>query len=271
VSVPSGAQPSPPGRGAAAPTDPAALRREAARTIRHPLTRSLLLLTFSTGLVDAGSYLGLGHVFTANMTGNVVLLGFGLAGAAGLPVVAPLVSLGAFLLGAGTGGLRTSRPEPDQGRRLYSALGIETILITTATAFSIVVDVRPNALSSYVVIGLLAFALGLRNATVRKIAVPDLSTTVLTMTLTGLAADSRLFGGSGSGTVRRGAAVVSMLLGAVCGALLVRVNLWAALAGAATLAFATLIAYRAAARPPPATTSKRSPNGGQVADHPVGQ
>jgi uncharacterized membrane protein YoaK (UPF0700 family) len=44
--------------------------------------------------VDAVSYLGLGRVFTANMTGNIVLLGLGIAGSEGLPVVAPLVSLG---------------------------------------------------------------------------------------------------------------------------------------------------------------------------------
>jgi uncharacterized membrane protein YoaK (UPF0700 family) len=189
-------------------------------------------------------------VFTANMTGNVVLLGFGLAGAAGLPVVAPLVSLGGFLLGAGIGGRRASRPRSGTPRSLHGALAIETVVIAAAAAFSILVDVRAGAFSSYVVIALLAFALGLRNATVRKIAVPDLSTTVLTMTLTGLAADSKLFGGSGSGTVRRGAAVVSMLLGAVCGALLVRVNLWAALAGAAAMALATLIAYRTAGHAP---------------------
>ena len=91
------------------------MRREAAKTIRHPLTRTLLLLTFGTGLVDAASYLGLGHVFTANMTGNVVLLGFGIAGAAGLPVVAPLVSLLAFLVGAGTGGFLVSKPMVGQG------------------------------------------------------------------------------------------------------------------------------------------------------------
>src|SRR4051794_21436442 len=82
--------------------------REAARSIRHPLARALLILTFTTGLVDAVSYLGLGRVFTANMTGNIVFLGFGIAGSGGLPVLAPLVSLGAFLLGAAGGGvLRT--------------------------------------------------------------------------------------------------------------------------------------------------------------------
>src|ERR1700729_901598 len=59
----------------------------------------LLALTLTTGLIDAASYLGLGHVFTANMTGNIVLLGFGLAHAGGLPVLAPAISLAAFLIG----------------------------------------------------------------------------------------------------------------------------------------------------------------------------
>ena len=70
--------------------------------MHHPLTRALLTLTFTTGLVDGVSYLGLGHVFTANMTGNVVLLGFGIAGGYGLPVLAPIVSLVAFLVGSGS-------------------------------------------------------------------------------------------------------------------------------------------------------------------------
>ena len=74
--------------------------KSAAASLGHPLTRALLVLTLTTGLVDAVSYLGLGRVFTANMTGNIVLLGFGIAGSGGLPVVAPLVSLGSFLVGA---------------------------------------------------------------------------------------------------------------------------------------------------------------------------
>jgi uncharacterized membrane protein YoaK (UPF0700 family) len=89
--------------------DPRSLSERAARSIRHPLARALLVLTFTTGLVDAVSYLGLGHVFTANMTGNIVLLGFGIAGSEGLPVVAPLVSLGAFLVGAAAGGILAAR------------------------------------------------------------------------------------------------------------------------------------------------------------------
>src|SRR5256886_15152253 len=83
--------------------------KEAARRLHHPLARALLVLTFTTGLVDAVSYLGLGRVFTANMTGNIVFLGFGIAGSGGLPVVAPLVSLGSFLLCAGGGGVLAKR------------------------------------------------------------------------------------------------------------------------------------------------------------------
>ena len=64
------------------------------------LLGSLTVLTVVSGLVDAVSYLGLGHVFTANMTGNVVLLGFAAAGAPGFSVVASLTSIGSFMVGA---------------------------------------------------------------------------------------------------------------------------------------------------------------------------
>src|SRR3954453_20991312 len=96
------------GSASAAAFDKAALRRGVG-SVRHPLARALLALTFTTGLVDAVSYLGLGRVFTANMTGNIVLLGFGIVGAGGLPVVAPVVSLVSFLVGAGAGGVLVKR------------------------------------------------------------------------------------------------------------------------------------------------------------------
>src|SRR5438067_11522324 len=87
--------------------DEEALKRGVA-SVRHPLTLALLALTFTTGIVDAVSYLALGRVFTANMTGNVMLLGFGIAGSGGLLVLAPVISLASFMLGAGTGGLLAS-------------------------------------------------------------------------------------------------------------------------------------------------------------------
>src|ERR1700693_6134635 len=105
------------------------LAQRAAQTIRHPLSRTLLVLTFTTGVVEAVSYLGIGHVFTANMTGNIVFLGFGIAGSGGLPVVAPLVSLAAFLAGAGAGGVLARRMAGSHPRHLAWALGIEVSLI----------------------------------------------------------------------------------------------------------------------------------------------
>jgi len=73
----------------------------------------------------------------------------------------------------------------------------------------------------YVDIALLAFAMGVRNATARRLAVPDLTTTVLTLTLTGLAADAAFKGGEPATAVyRRVAAVAAMLIGAIAGAAL---------------------------------------------------
>jgi uncharacterized membrane protein YoaK (UPF0700 family) len=208
----------------------------------------LLALTFSTGLVDAASFLRLGHVFAANMTGNVVLLGFGIAGGAHLPVVAPLVSLGAFALGAGAGGRLAMRLSERRPSHLAAALAIEVGLLAAAAALAAFIDVHAGAFSGDAVIGLLALGMGVRNATVRSFAVPDLTTTVLTMTITGLAAGLRPFGGSGAGTARRAAAVLAMGLGALAGALLLKTDLVLPLVIAAVLAGLAGILYVAAAR-----------------------
>jgi len=224
------------------------IARRAAASVRHPLARTLLALTLTTGLVDAVSYLGIGHVFTANMTGNIVFLGFGIAGSGGLPVVAPLISLAAFLMGAGAGGALAIRLAANHARHLASALAIEASLVLLAAAVAAAVNIHPNEASGDLLIALLALAMGVRNATVRRIAVPDLTTTVLTMTLTGLAADSPLFGGGGTGTTRRTAAVLAMLLGALLGALLLRNSLVLPLAVAAAVTLGSLLLYTRAYR-----------------------
>jgi uncharacterized membrane protein YoaK (UPF0700 family) len=200
-------------------------------SLRLPLPRALLILTTTTGVIDAVSFLGLGHVFSANMTGNIVLLGFGVAGTGGLPVVSPLIAAIAFLVGAGAGGLLASHGT----RPLRVALAVEVALIAVTCALAAALDVRPHHASGDTLVALLALAMGVRNATVRKLGVPDLTTTVLTMTLTGLAADSPAAGGSGKGSVRRGAAVAAMFLGALVGALLVKHSLVAPLLVAAAL------------------------------------
>jgi uncharacterized membrane protein YoaK (UPF0700 family) len=225
-----------------------AIPAAAVRSIRHPLARALLALTFSTGLVDAVSYLGLGRVFTANMTGNIVLLGFGIAGSGGLPVVAPLVSLAAFLAGSAVGGVLAVRTGDRHVQHVARALWIETGLVLAAAIVTAATDVRPSSFAADAVIALLALAMGVRNATVRRLGVPDLTTTVLTMTLTGLAADSRVAGGSGQGSVRRISAVLAMLCGAVAGALLLKISLVPPLLAAAALALLVALAYVPVAR-----------------------
>lgn len=215
----------------------------AAASVRHPLTVLLLALTFSTGLVDAVSYLGLGRVFSANMTGNIVLLGFGLAGGDDLPVVAPIVALVAFLAGAALGGMLAQSVADRHRVHVGTALGAEVILLVAAALLTGLAMIRPDGASGDTVIGLLALAMGLRNATVRRIAVPDLTTTVLTLTLTGLAADLRHLRVARSAAARRSLAVVAMLSGALVGALLLKTSAAWVLALAAALAAVTGAAY----------------------------
>jgi uncharacterized membrane protein YoaK (UPF0700 family) len=203
-------------------------------------------------LVDAASYLRLGHVFAANMTGNIVLLGFGIGHAGGLPVVAPIVSLVAFLLGARIGTRLGSHTTGGEAGALPAALMLEAGMLLTATVVAVVVSVRAGSFSADAVIALLAMGMGARNAAARSLSVPDLTTTVLTMTLTALAAELASFRTRGTGTARRLAAVASMLAGALVGALLQKSSLALVLGVASAVALLTLGACRTTVSPPSA-------------------
>jgi uncharacterized membrane protein YoaK (UPF0700 family) len=228
----------------ASPERPDAVRRV------EPVLLALSLLTLVTGLVDAACYLGLGRVFTANMTGNVVLLAFGAAGAQALPVLAPMVSLVVFLAGAAAGGRLAQRQVGPAGAEVSAAVRRRWVTITllgelglVAVAGVVAVGLPVDAAGDrrYVVIGLLAAGLGLQNATVRRLAVPDVTTTVLTLTLTGLAADSWLAGGHSPRAGRRLAAVGLMATGVLAGALLLRLDVaLPVLAAAVVIALAAL-------------------------------
>ena len=137
----------------------------------------LYLFTVVTGLVDAISYIALGHVFTANMTGNIVFLGFASAGVPGLSALRSLTALTAFLLGALIGGrLATTLAPLSSNRWRMTAFGAEAAFLLGATLASIgYVSVPSDSTRLYAVIILTALAMGLRNATVRKIAQPDLN------------------------------------------------------------------------------------------------
>lgn len=180
---------------------------------------ALLVLTLVSGLVDAVSYLGLGRVFTANMTGNVVVLGFAAAGAAGFSATATITSLGAFLAGAVVAGRLAGRSR-DPRRLLVVTLTVEAVLVGTAALVSFLAQTTASGWARFTVIAILGLAMDMRNAAVRRLGVADLSTTVLTQTLTGLATDSSLAGGTNPRGPRRVGAVLAMLAGAVAGGLI---------------------------------------------------
>jgi uncharacterized membrane protein YoaK (UPF0700 family) len=213
-----------------------------------PLPALLLVLTVVTGVVDAVSILSLGRVFVANMTGNVVFVGFALAGAPGFSLSASASALAGFLIGAAIGGALAGRLGSNRGRLLRAGVGLEFGLVAVALVVASAAGSPFGAAAQDVLAALLAVAMGAQNAVVRRLAVPDLTTTVLTMTLTGLAADSRLAGGDGAGSTRRVFAVGTMLVGALVGALELKTSIVLPLATATVLAAVTAALYVPAAR-----------------------
>lgn len=188
----------------------------------------MLALTFSTGVVDAIGYLGLDRVFTGNMTGNVVILGMGLAGADGLPVVGPLLALLGFMAGAALGGRILKTAAPGWSRRTTWLFGlVATAMVTGGVALLAADDLsRPAEITTTTILGAV---MGIQAATARFIAVKDVTTVVVTSTITGLAADSALGAGRGEHAARRAAAVILILAGAAAGTALLRWHLGAGL------------------------------------------
>ena len=218
------------------------------RESRHgPLTPLMVLLTLVTGFVDAYSYLMLGHVFVANMTGNVVFVGFAIAGETSFSVAASLTALAAFAVGAAAGARLTHEYRVHRGRLLYAALLIEFTLMVAAY---FIAQLAPSPLANsgirYLLIVLMGLGMGVQNSAARTLAVPDFTTTVLTLTITGASADTRLAGGSGGRIGRRLLSVVAMFLGALLGAIAILhghpgISL---LCAVVLLAVATLVASR---------------------------
>src|SRR6266853_2309794 len=187
-----------------------------------PLVRALIGLTVVTGLVDAISFLGLGHIFTANMTGNLVFLGFSAGGAPGISAARSIAALCAFAGGSAGGGRLTSSRQRTPVAQMLIATYVETALLLAAASAATFAASDVSPAIAYAIVLSTALAMGLRNAVVRKLAVPDLTTTVLTLTITGLAADSSLAGGDNPRWQRRGAAILAILAGAAAGAALLR-------------------------------------------------
>jgi len=201
----------------------------------------MLALTFTTGIVDAVGYLGLDRVFTGNMTGNVVILAMGLAGGTGLPVLGPLIALAAFMAGAAVGG-RVLRSDAHGWTARHSWLFAGVGLVVLACVVPAVLIDAPGRSLQYGITAALGLSMGCQAATARHIAVKDVTTVVVTSTITGLASDSVLGKGGGQPWKRRAGAIGLIGLGAFVGAALLKVHLgWGlGLAGAIIVTVAVL-------------------------------
>ena len=210
----------------------------------------MLALTFATGVVDAVGYLGMDKVFTGNMTGNVVILGMALTGAEGLPVLGPALALLGFLAGAALGGRVLRRAGAAWSRHTTVLFALVAVVVLGVAGLVAASDAQPVMISATT---LVAAAMGVQAATARFIAVKDVTTVVVTSTLTGLAADSFLGNGTGARNWRRFLAVALLLAGAAAGALALQVTLAAGLVVAGlVVAVVTLVgALHPQARPTP--------------------
>lgn len=202
----------------------------------------MLTLTFSTGVVDAVGFLGLDQVFTGNMTGNVVLLGMAIAGGSDLPVIRPALALLFFMVGAVIGGrVLRKAPEGWSGRTSLTFLTV-AVLIGGLALFTALVDVTGDHLLGSITTSTLALAMGVQAATAKRLKVAEITTVVVTSTITGLASDSRLAGGKSPFWARRALAIALILLGALVGAAALHIDLWVGIALSAVLsAVVTLI------------------------------
>jgi uncharacterized membrane protein YoaK (UPF0700 family) len=228
------------------------------------VTRLMVLLTFGTGVVDAAGYIGLHKVFVANMTGNVVFIGLGLAGTADLPVVRSLIALAGFVAGALLAGRYQRGLDPGERiprRTIQLCTAVAILLAGLTVAFAIRIY---SGWGLEVATAVFAVAMGMQAAAARRLAVTDVSTVVITSTLASLAADSRVAGGSRTRQLRRLGAVLAMLAGACAGALLLRLHLAVPLGLACVIAAVVslvLVRLRAtSARREPQPNSALSPS-----------
>ena len=178
---------------------------------------ALSLLTFSTGLIDAATVLG-SSVFAANMTGNLVFLGFSLGGFQDYSVPSSLSAIFGFLLGAFLAG-RLIRDKLT-AKKAGASLGIQTVFILLGAALAWLTKAgEADGWGRWLMLMLLSAAMGLQNTlSIKKDTLDDMKTTVMTLTLAGMAADL----GRGK-TEKVGVRLLSVLLlvvGAVTGALI---------------------------------------------------
>jgi uncharacterized membrane protein YoaK (UPF0700 family) len=205
---------------------------------------ALLLLTFATGLVDAISVLVLGHVFVANMTGNIIFLGFWFVPRSGVDLTAAVVAFVGFLTGTVVGGRLARHFGVHPRRWLTMSLGMEVVVLVTLSLLAGLGVLSYHANTKLILIASLATTFGVQNATARQFGVQELSTTVLTSTVVGIGVDSRLAGGTGQREKLRYSVIVAMCGGAIVGATMSRVAVAPVIALAAGVVATSLVIFR---------------------------
>jgi uncharacterized membrane protein YoaK (UPF0700 family) len=202
-----------------------------------PLAGLLILLTVASGMIDAVSFLRLGHVFAATMTGNLLFIGFAVAGAPGFEVGDSAVALAAYIVGASVAGaLVASHGASRRTALLLRVEAIQCASLLAATVIFGVVGSSPGTGTGYVLIAVLAVGMGVQSTAVRHLAIPELTTTTMTNTLATLIADLRPPKWRALSTQLRLLALVSVFTGAVVGTVLVLdVATWCSLALAGVL------------------------------------
>ncbi|OBF67256.1 hypothetical protein A5753_05035 [Mycobacterium sp. 852002-51971_SCH5477799-a] len=211
---------------------------------------ALLLLTFATGLADSISILALGHVFVANMTGNVIFLGFWLAPSTTIDLTAVVVALPTFMCTTIISG-RLARHFGSRTRAWISTvLATEIVLLVALAILAGTGVLRYQGNSKLFMIGILAVTFGLQHSSARQFGIQELSTTVLTSTIVSLGLDSRLAGGTGERHRLRIGVVVTMGAGAFFGATMSRYVIAPVFVVAAAVIAASLLIFRLG---PPAT------------------
>ena len=219
---------------------------------------ALLLLTFATGLVDAIGVLILGHIFVANMTGNIIFLGFWFVPGTGIDLTAAIVAFVGFLTGTVIGGRLARHLGAHSRRWLTTSLGIEIVVLVALSIMAGTGVVSYHANTKLILIAGLAITFGVQNATARQFGVQELSTTVLTSTVVGIGVDSRLAGGTGEREKLRYSVISALCAGAIVGATMSRYTVAPVIALAAAVVAVSLLIFRFGPDRPPASTPTAS-------------
>ncbi|MGN7781998.1 YoaK family protein [Mycolicibacterium sp. 22603] len=193
-----------------------------------------IALTYVTGIVDAVGFLALDRVFTGNMTGNIVILGMGVAGADDLPVLGPAIALAAFTAAAFLAGLvLRARPKGWQHRiTVLLTIGAATLAALSGLGG---LDAQDGPVLQIAMAAATAAVMGSQAMVARAVAVADMTTVVVTSTLASLAGETWTTRGGGVLRNRRFAAIATIFAGAVTGALLVKWHISAPFALSAAL------------------------------------